>query len=175
MDKIETYEALARRNGWDFSLESESQRPYFMKNGKYAVPTSETSKEDKELLAEIISEGSDELKRIALMCWDKCIAITGPCSGIREYHDKPPMSLHVGFIGPREAMVELHQKVQELLPQLGGLLRETKDGQIRYDIDYFLDGKELTKEQSDAIFKIIADLLAQILGIRDEIEKERNF
>ena len=53
---IELYKALAERNGWNFSMSN--NRPYFMKNGNYAIPDENTSEEDKELLASIIAEGS---------------------------------------------------------------------------------------------------------------------
>ena len=66
MDKISIYKELAVRNGWDFSMDMEYNRPYFMQNGNYAIPTSNTTQEDKELLASIISEGSDKLKTIIL-------------------------------------------------------------------------------------------------------------
>ena len=88
LDKLESiYKALAERNNWSFSWNGEvGNRPYFMKNGNYAVPDETTSLEDKELLAEIISEGSNEMKKLIVDCWNNGVKISGPCSGIKEYH-----------------------------------------------------------------------------------------
>ena len=60
----EVYKKLAERNGWRFAMQDD--RPYFMKDGNYATPDETTSEEDKELLATIISEGSDEMKQLIL-------------------------------------------------------------------------------------------------------------
>lgn len=57
----EIYSQLANRNGWSYSLID--GRPYFIKDGKYTVPDETTTEEDKEILANILSEGSKEMAR----------------------------------------------------------------------------------------------------------------
>jgi hypothetical protein len=152
----EEFRKLAERNGWSYSLID--NRPYFMNNGKYAVPDETTSEEDKELLANIISEGSQELAQLIKLCWNNGIVISGPCSGIREFHDNPPFALHFGFKAQKDIIEPLYNSLQVLLPELNHMCREEKD-LIRYDITYPLIGDELSIEQSNEIFSIIKNQL----------------
>ena len=163
MDRIEMYKQLAERNGWDFSMDTEYNRPYFQKNGDYAVPDEKTTPEDRVLLASIIAEGSVQLRKIALMCWENGIRITGPCSGIKEFHDRMPFTLHLGIKAPIEIIDPLHKRLSELLPNLNYMIREDKDDLIRYDIDLPLNNKALTKDQSEQIFGVIYNELERIL------------
>lgn len=162
MELIEQYKQLAERNGWTFILDEVSHRPYFMKDGDYAVPDELTTEEDKDLLATIIAEGSEQLKRIILMCWKNNIQVTGPCSGIREAHDYPPFSLHLGIVAPSEITTPLHSKLYERFPEFNYLSR-AKGEKVRYDIHYFLSNIELTKEQSEQIFEHIANELEKVI------------
>ena len=157
----EAYKKLAERNGWSYSISD--NRPYFMKDGKYAVPDETTSKEDKELLAIIISEGSSEMAQLIQICWDNGIDISGPCSGIRKFHDKPPFSLHFSFKGKKDIIDQLYHSLQSIFPSFNHMYRE-ENGLIRYDIDYPLNGIELSVQQSDEIFSII----------RNQLQKELN-
>ena len=150
----ELYRNLAERNGWSYSVTD--NRPYFMKDGKYAVPDGTTSDEDKELLANIISEGSTEMEQLILLCWDNGVNISGPCSGIKEFHNKPPHSLHFTFNGNNDLIEPLYQKLLITFPNFKHLCRE-QNNTIRYDIDYPLNGIELTTEQSNQIFSIIKE------------------
>lgn len=148
----EIYKQLAQRNGWDYSLSD--GRPYFMKNGKYATPDETTTDEDKELLANIISEGSIEMAQLIILCWNNGIIISGPCSGIREYHDKQPFSLHFSFKASKDFIDPLYASLQGIFPKFNHMYREDY-GLIRYDIDYPLEGKELTQAESNQIFSVI--------------------
>ncbi len=150
----EVYRKLAERNGWSYSVSG--NRPYFMKNGKYAVPDETTSEEDKEMLARIISEGSTEMAQLILLCWDNGITISGPCSGIREFHTDPPYSLHFSFTGRKDLIESLHHRLLIRFPSFNHLYREGEDT-TRYDINYPLNGIELTTEQSNQIFSIIKE------------------
>ena len=163
----ETFKKLAERNGWNYSLTD--GRPYFTKNGTYAIPDENTSDEDKELLANIISEGSSEMAQLIRLCWDNGIIISGPCSGIKEFHNKQPFSLHFSFKAPKELIDSLYESMKEVFPSFEHMYRENC-GLIRYDIDYFLGGKELSMEESNEIFAIIrAQLQAQLQ--KKEIKK----
>ena len=166
----DAYKALAERNGWEFSMID--NRPYFKKDGNYAVPDENTSREDKELLASIISEGSENLRNIILTCWENGITITGPCSGIREEHDEPPYSLHFGITSSKELASLVNQRLSEQLPNCNHLLRENPDNSYRYDLGLPLRsaGIELSKDQSEQIFKVIFDQLNNVL----EENKEKN-
>lgn len=170
MDIIDKYKNLAQRNGWNFSMDVEANRPYFMKDGKYAIPDEHTTKEDKEMLADIIAEGSDELKRIILMCWDNGVVITGPCSGIREFHEQNPFALHLGIIADGEIIEPLYTKLQELLPDLSYMCRDNK-GKIRFDMTLALEDRELSKEQSELIFGTVANELESLLNINKDDKK----
>ena len=162
MEKTELFQQLADRNGWRFVMEE--GRPYFMKmEGGYAVPDEKTSEEDKELLANIIAEGSIEMQNLILNCWRNNINISGPCSGIREFHDKPPINLHFAFIGPKEIVKPLSESITAIYPDFGHFLRE-KDNQVRYDINYFLDNKELTADEADQIFSVFNEQLNKVLA-----------
>ncbi len=152
----EVYIQLAERNGWSYS--SIDGKPYFMKDGKYAIPDETTTEEDKKLLASIISEGSSEMAQLIELCWDNGIIISGPCSGIREFHDDPPFALHFSFKASKDIIDPLYSKLQDEFPTFDHMYRETND-LVRYDIDYFLEGKELTTEESDEIFSVIKDQL----------------
>lgn len=156
----EKFRKLAERNGWSYSISD--NRPYFMKNGNYAIPDETTSDEDKELLANIISEGSIEMAQLIRLCWDNGINISGPCSGIRKFHDKPPISLHFSFKADQNLINSLYTNLQTIFPTFHHMYREDKD-MIRYDIDYFLNGKELTTEESDEIYSTIKNQLQLIL------------
>lgn len=158
----EEYKALAERNGWDYSLID--NRPYFMKNGNYAIPDETTSEEDKELLASIISEGSDEMAKLIITCWDNGVGISGPCSGIREFHDEPPIYLHFAFIGDKELIDSLNQDLQEIYPSFDHHLREKNDN-VRYDINYSLEGKDLSKKEADLVFSTMRQELTKELNI----------
>ena len=160
MEATETYKQLAERNNWELSISD--NRPYLMKNGKYAVPDEQTSEEDKELLANIIAEGSIEMANLILNCWKNNIEISGPCSGIREFHDKQPFSLHFSFNGPAEIIKPLANSIQAIFPNFSHLLRE-KNNQLRYDVDYFLDKKELTADEADQIFAVFNEQLNKVL------------
>ena len=165
------YKNLAERNGWIFSMD-DNNRPYFMDpNGGYAVPNETTTTEDKYILARIISEGSMEMEKLILLCWENKIGISGPCSGIKEYHVNPPFSVHFSFTAGKDIIEPLLKALQELLPDFDHLPRE-KDGLLRYDLSYFLDGKVLTKEQSNEIFKVIREQLEHILEQKKNENKE---
>lgn len=152
----EVYSQLASRNGWDYSLNN--GKPYFMKNGKYAVPDETTSEEDKELLASIISEGSSEMAQLILLCWNNGIIISGPCSGIREFHDEAPIYLHFSFKAPKDIIDPLFMNLKETFPSFNHFYREERD-LVRYDINYMLKDKELTVDESNEIFSIIKNQL----------------
>ena len=152
----EIYLQLAQRNGWSYSLSD--GRPYFMKNGNYAIPDETTTEEDKELLANIISEGSKEMAQLILICWNNGIIISGPCSGIREFHNNPPFSLHFSFKASRDLIDPLFVNIREIFPTFNHLYREDND-LIRYDIDYPLKEKELTAIEADNVFSIIKEQL----------------
>ena len=156
----ELYLKLAERNGWSYSLNH--GRPYFMKNGDYAIPDETTTEEDKELLANIISEGSSEMAQLILICWDNGIVISGPCSGIREFHNEPPFYLHFSFKAKKEFIDSLYNNLKNIFPEFNhgtdeysNRINGIYNGLVRYDISYILHGKELTTEESDAIFSII--------------------
>ncbi len=159
---------LAERNNWNFSMDIEDNRPYFMKDGKYAAPDETTTKEDKELLAGIISEGSDELKKAILICWENNLKIAGPCSGIKEEHKNQPHSVHFGVMGPEDMIMPLCENLKAKLPDYDHMYRENTNNTARYDFDYFLKGKNLSKEESNTIFKVIVSSLEDTLGIHDD-------
>lgn len=163
----EVYRKLAERNGWSYSVSD--NRPYFMKDGKYVIPDETTSEEDKELLASIISEGSKEMAQLIQLCWDNGIIISGPCSGIREFHDKPPISLHFSFTGKKDIIDSLYNSLKIEFPDFNHMYREV-NGMMRYDINYFLNGKELTTKESDMIYSIIKNQLQMKIN-NDEIKK----
>lgn len=152
----EIYLQLAKRNGWSYSVGD--GRPYFMKNGEYAIPDETTTEEDKELLSSIISEGSSEMAQLILLCWNNEIIISGPCSGIREFHNKQPFSLHFSFKASKDLIDPLFANMREIFPRFNHMYRED-NGFIRYDIDYPLEGKELTVAESNEIFFIIKEQL----------------
>lgn len=154
----EVYKKLAERNGWRFAMQDD--RPYFMKDGNYATPDETTSEEDKELLATIISEGSDEMKQLILTCWDNAIRISGPCSGIKEFHKKNPICLHFGMIGQNKILSLLYQRISAVYPGFNVYYREEDN---RLDINYSLKGKELTVIESNTLFEIIRKELESIL------------
>jgi hypothetical protein len=156
----EIYKALALRNGWTYVIQDE--RPYFMKNGNYATPDETTSDEDKELLATIMSEGSDEMKNLIIICWNNGIKISGPCSGIKEFHNKQPFALHFSMIGSKDLINQLYSRIEELFPDFS-LRKSEKNNELRFDINYFLNGKELMKTESDLIFREIRKVLEDIL------------
>ena len=152
----ELYLNLAKRNGWTYS--SIDGRPYFMKDGKYAMPDETTTDEDKKLLASILSEGSPEMAELILLCWNNGIIISGPCSGIRKFHNKPPFSLHFSFKSSRDIIDPLYTDLQAIFPMFKHMYREDNNI-IRYDIDYPLGEKELTVAESDEIFFILKSQL----------------
>ena len=160
----EKYRELAERNGWSYSLSG--GRPYFMKNGNYAIPDENTSEEDKQLLAYIISEGSNEMAQLIQICWDNGIIISGPCSGIREFHNEPPVYLHFSFKAQKELIDSLYNNLKTKFPEFDHNTDEyykringDYNGLVRYDISYNLRGKELTTVKSDEIFSIIKNQL----------------
>lgn len=159
------YKELADRNGWNYC--ELDNRPYFMKDGKYAAPDETTSDEDKELLANIISEGSKEMAQLIQICWDNEIGISGPCSGIREYHDEPPISLHFSFTGKKDIIQPLYHDLQSQYPEFKHLIRED-NGSVKYDFDYVLNGKELSTEDSDMIFSVLKAQLQTELDNNEE-------
>ena len=168
-ETIQKYEELAKRNGWKFFVQD--NRPYFYsQEGGYAIPDKNTSLSDKELLANIIAEGSDEMEKLIIKCWDNDIKISGPCSGIREFHENPPMYLHFAFIGPVEIIEPLHVEIESAFPNFNDYYRDPIDGIVRYDVSYILEGKELTKEESNAIFKVISEKLDIILDMYKEVK-----
>ncbi len=148
----ELYKQLADRNGWTYN--NIEGRPYFMKDGSYAIPDDNTSEEDKLMLAEIISEGSIEMEKLILNCWDNGIIISGPCSGIKEYHDSS-CNLHFSFIGNKELLYSLSRALKPIFPKFDHICREKNDI-TRYDINYYLD-LGITREESNSIFRIIND------------------
>ena len=133
---------LAERNGWSFS---NSDRPYFMKDGDYAIPDETTSKEDKELLAEIISEGSEELAKAMIISWDNGLKPAGPCSGIKEYHKGDRVMIHFGVTGPSDVILPLSEKLSKELPEYSHLCREVGE-MLRYDFDHHIKNNDLTKK-----------------------------
>lgn len=157
MENIEAYKQLAERNGWSYSLSD--NRPYFMKDGKYAIPDETTSKEDKELLATIISEGSKEMAQLILLCWDNGITISGPCSGIRDFHVEKTFSLHFSFESSKDIIDPIYKDLQEVFPTFNHMYRQKDNNIVRYDIDYILGEKELTTDESDKIFSTIKEQL----------------
>lgn len=156
----ELYLQLAERNGWSYSFDG--GRPYFMKDGKYAIPDETTTEEDKELLASVISEGSLEMAQLILLCWNNGIIISGPCSGIREFHNKPPFSLHFSFKASKDLIDPLFAILRETFPSFNHIYRKDND-LIRYDIDFPLNGMELTVDKSNEIFSIIRGQLQIVL------------
>ena len=160
-NKEEIYKDLANRNGWEYSFYD--GRPYFMKNGNYAEPNEETSEADKIILAEIVSEGSSEMAKLILMCWKNGIKISGPCSGIREFHDKAPISLHFCFIGESDLIGSLYEQLKTVFPSFDHLYRNINESDDRYDINFYLGDKELSKEESDFIFSIINNQLSMVI------------
>lgn len=182
MDKIKIYEELAKRNGWDFSMSN--GLPYFMENGRYAIPDGHTTNEDKELLATIISEGSDELKKIILMCWDNGIKISGPCSGIKEFHAKDPYYLHMGLIANNEIVFPLYESLKNIFPDMVHLCRDQYEvnhgpdlikieGVSRYDFSLPLKNRTLSKEEAEEVFRIIKDELGKVLGLQNDLETKK--
>lgn len=166
-DSYELYEELAKRNNWSFSINSDDNRPYFMKDGKYAIPDEYTSDEDKQLLAAIIAEGSEELAKLIITCWNNNLIVAGPCSGIIEFHDKEPFALHFGVSGKKEIITALYDELMIFLPDLAHRIRDVEDG-TRYDLNYFLKGKEISKEEANQIFKAINISLEKILEISEK-------
>ena len=161
MEKTELFQQLADRNGWRFVMEE--GRPYFMKmEGGYAVPDEKTSEEDKELLANIIAEGSIEMQNLILNCWRNNINISGPCSGIREFHENLPFALHFSFKAQKDIIEPLYNSLQTELSALNHMYREEND-LIRYDITYPLNGNGLSTQQSNEIFSIIKNQLQTVL------------
>ena len=162
------YKALAERNGWYYFLEGE--RPYFYKNDVYAVPDETTSEEDKELLAEIISEGSVELKKLLIDCWNNKIKIGGPCSGIKEFHDPiEDHHLQFRFIGSEEFLIPLYTRIKEALPNLIHHIRINSDEKDNY---YSIHtDNSLTIEESNAIYAIIREQLQICLNHREEVKE----
>ena len=156
----EVFRELAERNGWSYSISE--NRPYFMKNGNYAIPDETTSEEDKELLANIISEGSQEMAQLILLCWNSGIVISGPCSGIREFHENLPFALHFSFKAQKDIIEPLYNSLQTELSALNHMYREEND-LIRYDITYPLNGNGLSTQQSKKIFSIIKNQLQTVL------------
>lgn len=163
------YEELAKRNNWQLSIQD--NRPYFMKDGNYAIPDETTSLEDKILLAHIISEGSHKMAELILNCWENNIIISGPCSGIAKFHDKKPSYLHFSFKAKEDIIKPLYEDLRNIFPQFDHLFRQGSNGNIRYDIDYLLNGKELTEEEADNIFAIINDNLNLVLS--NKVVKEK--
>ncbi len=161
---MEEYEELAKRNGWIYSMSD--GRPYFMKDGDYASPDETTSKEDKDFLAEIISEGSNEMKKTILMCWENGITISGPCSGITDYHKgKDVVYVHFSFAGEKEKITELYQKLQVPFPDFHHSLSERK-GLTRYDFVY--QTEPLALEESNGIFEIVNEALKEVYKVEDQ-------
>ena len=130
---INDYEELAKRNGWDFYFD---ERPYFLKDGKYATPDETTSLEDKEMLAKIIAEGSTELESIILLSWENALKVGGPCSGIREAHKNTPIYLHCAIIGDSERLNYLYEMIYPLYPDFVRLT-PGNGGEIRFDFHTF--------------------------------------
>ena len=54
----EVFRELAERNGWSYSISE--NRPYFMKNGNYAIPDETTSEEDKEQALKFLKDNNME-------------------------------------------------------------------------------------------------------------------
>ena len=170
IENEESYRALANRNGWTYSVVED--RPYFMKNGNYATPDEQTPQEDREMLAYIISEGSEEMQKLILNCWANGLKISGPCSAIREYHDKQPIALHFAFIGNTDLVNSICENIKTIFPSFEHLCRNKNNGETRYDIDYALNGKELTNDESNAIFKIFNEQFQAALD--NEKSKNKN-
>ena len=167
----EVYIELSKRNNWKYFVQD--NRPYFYsQEGGYAVPDDKVSIEDKELLASIIAEGSEELAKIAVTCWNNNILISGPCSGIDEYHqDKDNVILHVSFIGPMEIIKPLYDRIKAIYPlYISDDLRLVKNGLTRIDIGYSV-GKGITHEEANEIFRNIRRELCDVLGIQMEMSK----
>ncbi len=159
---INDYVELANRNGWDYSFDGE--RPYFMQNGQYAIPNENTTEEDKILLAQTIAEGSDEMVKLILKCWENGIKISGPCSGITEFHSKKPYALHFTFIGDSELISKIYEEILAVFPNFNHLYRNNpSNNQDRYDINYVLPENGLTKAESDLIFLTINNQLDMVL------------
>ena len=164
MDEITMYQNLAKRNNWNFGITND--RPYFMKDGEYAKPDKTTSDEDKKLLAEIISEGSDEMAKLIIKCWDNNISISGPCSGIKAFHKNETYGPHFAFLTDNSTLKKLDTNLKNEFPDFYFLLRDQ-----RLDFNYFTGDKELTKEEADQIFKKINEILEKTLEIEKEDQK----
>lgn len=152
----EKYKELAERNGWSYS--GGDGRPYFMrKSGGYAMPDDSTTYADKELLASIISEGSDEMKKLVLKCWENKIEIGGPCSGIKAFHsdDRMMWRTHFAFIGPQEIMYALYVQYKNDF--------NVHYSEKRLDVDKNFD-RAITKEESDAIFRKMNELFDKVFS-----------
>lgn len=169
-DNYEIYKSLAERNNWKFSMEDDN-RPYFMKDDKYAMPDEFTSEDDKLLLATIISEGSDEMVRLILNCWENGIEIAGPCSGISEFHERQPIRIHFGIITTKEIIIPLYEELERIMPDYYHLVR-IENGKFRYDFNHVLR-EELSQEESNQIFRIINDNLNNILKLQNNKQYQK--
>lgn len=156
----EIYKKLAERNGWSYSVSD--GRPYFMKNGDYAIPDESTSEEDKDLLATIISEGSMEMKTLVLTCWNNNIKIGGPCSGILEFHKKNPVCLHFAMMAQQDIILPLSERLKKDYPGYNVLYRKGEE-RDRVDVNYSMGDRAITTIYADYIFKSIRKELEGVL------------
>ncbi len=176
------YEALAARNNWDFV--NKDGRPYFYEkekerkigqSRKYAVPNATTTEKDKRLLAEILCEGSDEMKLLILKCWDNGLKFDEACSCIKEHHapDSKFYGLHFCFIGPQDKMSALCELLKNDFPE--PLLRENDKEPgitVRLDVHKSIT-RGLTKEESDAVFRKMNVAFDKVFGEALEEENSR--
>ena len=170
-DNYKIYKNLAERNNWDFSI-GEDNKPYFMKDNNLSIPDEFTSEDDKLLLASIISEGSEELLKLILNCWENNIEIAGPCSGIKEFHAKEPVIMRFGISSTPETVLSLYEELARIMPDSYHLVK-IEDGKIKYVFNHLLRENTLTKDESNQVFKIINDTLNYILRMQKQIVLSR--
>ena len=170
-DNYRIYKNLAERNNWDFSI-GEDNKPYFMKDDNLAIPDEFTSEDDKLLLASIISEGSEELLKLILNCWENNIEISGPCSGIKEFHTKEPVIMQFGISSTPDTVLSLYEELARIMPDSYHLVK-IEDGKIKYVFNHLLRENTLTKDESNQVFKIINDTLNYILRMQKQIVLSR--
>ena len=163
-DNYRIYKNLAERNNWDFSI-GEDTKPYFMKDDNLAIPDEFTSEDDKLLLASIISEGSEELLKLILNCWENNIEISGPCSGIKEFHTKEPVIMQFGISSTPDIVLSLYEELAQIMPDSYHLVK-IEDGKIKYNFNHLLRENILTEDESNQVFRIIDDRLNYILRMQ---------
>ena len=62
----------------------------------------------------------------------------------------------------------LYNNMQMAFPDYEYLVRENSNGTVRFDIDYWLNGKVLTVEEADNIFLSIHEQLKIVLNMEKQ-------